>query len=188
MLDAAILRCSQDRVARKTDAECANARRAADAIAAREEEAKRQELEAESERKRDALRQQRERQQQRVAAAEEQAKIEREAQMAAQLTGDSSYAVETTGTLPASTPPGISVGSDSGNTGLRATQPIQPDVCRLDPAGMSDQDLISAYNAFQVEIERRQAASQPPPVAAPPPDDPPVNGGESADLGNESGG
>lgn len=193
LLDAAILRCSENRSVRKTEEVCTNARRAAGIIAAREEDEKRTQLEEESERQREALRQRREREQQRVAVAEEQTRVEQEAQAAQDLIGDSSYVVETSGTLPASMPPGMSVGGDNASsntslntnsnispnasTDLRAVQPRQTDLCRLDPAGMSDQDLISAYNAFQIEIERRQAASTPVPAEQLMPVDSPADSG-----------
>jgi len=56
--DGALARCNQDRKATERDIECANARRAASAIALREERAQREELERESERKLSELRDQ----------------------------------------------------------------------------------------------------------------------------------
>lgn len=60
LLDATMVRCAQDGARTKYDAECLNAREAADRLAVAAEEARREELEAQSERKRLALRQARE--------------------------------------------------------------------------------------------------------------------------------
>jgi len=49
--DGTLVRCNQDRAATAADIECDNARRAAAAIALREEESRRDELELESTRK-----------------------------------------------------------------------------------------------------------------------------------------
>jgi glutamate-1-semialdehyde aminotransferase len=54
--DGTLARCNQDRTASANDLECANARRAAMAIALSEERARREALEAESERLREELR------------------------------------------------------------------------------------------------------------------------------------
>jgi hypothetical protein len=56
MLDAAMVRCLQNRLATRYDAECVNARQAAQLIEAKETRARRAELEARSLRKRQALR------------------------------------------------------------------------------------------------------------------------------------
>lgn len=55
-LEAAVVRCSQNRTESRYDTECVNARQAVSIIEAREERARRDQLEAESESKRDALR------------------------------------------------------------------------------------------------------------------------------------
>ncbi|NNF39807.1 MAG: EexN family lipoprotein [Woeseiaceae bacterium] len=56
LLEAAMVRCSENRSKTRYDAECVNARLAASRIQAREEAARKAELEARSERKREALR------------------------------------------------------------------------------------------------------------------------------------
>jgi len=56
LLEAAVVRCSQDRERTKYDAECMNARQAVARVQAKEEAATKAELEARSERKRSALR------------------------------------------------------------------------------------------------------------------------------------
>lgn len=166
LLDQVIVRCAQNPGSRKTDAECVNARRAIDILAAREEEARRQQLEAESERKRDALRQRKEREQRRLAEYEARAKQEAAEQAATELIGDSTYAVEPGSTLPASTPPGVAMAEDGEPLGVRATQPLQPDLCRLDPGAMADDELMIAYQAIQRELQRRQTSAAPVPPPA----------------------
>ena len=66
MLEAALVRCAQNRSATRYEAECVNAREANKQIAAREEAKRREEFEKQSERKRQALR----RAQQAAATAE----------------------------------------------------------------------------------------------------------------------
>lgn len=55
-LEAAVVRCAQNRERTRYEAECVNARQAVSIIEAREDRARAQALEAESERKREALR------------------------------------------------------------------------------------------------------------------------------------
>lgn len=68
-LEAAVVRCSQNRTESRYETECVNARQAVSLIEAREERARRDRLEAESKSKRDALR----RTQRAAAAARKQA-------------------------------------------------------------------------------------------------------------------
>jgi hypothetical protein len=56
LLEAAVVRCAQDRSSTKYEQECINAREAVKRIETKEEEGRREELEARSERKRRALR------------------------------------------------------------------------------------------------------------------------------------
>lgn len=56
LLEAALVRCTQNRAETRYEAECVNAREAVKLIEARDEAAQRERLEAESQRKRDALR------------------------------------------------------------------------------------------------------------------------------------
>lgn len=79
--ESVLLRCNQDRDTSANDPECVNARRAAAAIAARADEARRAELERESERKREAVRA--------AAAAEQQRQLE--AARAAQAAQEAAY-------------------------------------------------------------------------------------------------
>jgi hypothetical protein len=84
-LEAAMVRCAQNRAETRYDAECMNARQAVSIIEAREERARRDQLESESESKRDALRRT-----QRAAAearrrAAEQEQLRKEAEYLAQF-------------------------------------------------------------------------------------------------------
>lgn len=56
LLEAAMVRCAQDRTRTKYDEECLNAREAANRLAANDREARKEELEAQSARKRKAFR------------------------------------------------------------------------------------------------------------------------------------
>ncbi len=80
MLEAAMVRCSQDRAATRYDAECVNARLAVRRIEAKEEAARRAEFDARSESKRQALRRTQEAaaQARRRAAEAERMRIEAE--------------------------------------------------------------------------------------------------------------
>jgi len=84
-LEAAVVRCAQNRAETRYEAECVNARQAVSLIEAREERARRDRLEAQSESKRDALRRT-----QRAAAearrhAAEQEQLRKEAEYLAQF-------------------------------------------------------------------------------------------------------
>ena len=72
-LEAAVIRCAQNRSESRYEAECVNARQAVSLIEAREERSRRDRLEAQSKSKRDALRRT-----QRAAAAARNQAIERE--------------------------------------------------------------------------------------------------------------
>ncbi|HMB74540.1 MAG TPA: EexN family lipoprotein, partial [Gammaproteobacteria bacterium] len=78
--DGTLARCNEDRAATMDDFECANARRAASAIALREERARRAAYEVESERRLAALREEVERE--RAAAREAQQRAEAAARAA----------------------------------------------------------------------------------------------------------
>ena len=85
MLEAALVRCGQNRVETRYDAECVNARQANRVVMAEEEAKRREAFEEQSERKREALRRT-----QRAAAearrrAEEQQRLREEAEYLAQF-------------------------------------------------------------------------------------------------------
>ncbi len=98
LLEAAMVRCSQDRAKTRYDAECINARQAAARVQAKEEAAEKAALEARSEQKRKALRRTQ------AAAAEarrraaEARRLREEAEYLAQ------FGVEPTGEVEASDP------------------------------------------------------------------------------------
>lgn len=85
LLEAAMVRCQQDRAASRYDQECINAREAVGRIQAKEEEARRVELEARSERKRKALRRTRQAAAEARRRAEEAARLQAEAEYLAQF-------------------------------------------------------------------------------------------------------
>jgi len=80
-----MVRCQQDRAASRYDQECINAREAVGRIQAKEEEARRVELEARSERKRKALRRTRQAAAEARRRAEEAARLQEEAAYLAQF-------------------------------------------------------------------------------------------------------
>jgi hypothetical protein len=85
MLEAAIVRCSQDRSASRYDAECVNARQAVRMIEVKEEAARKADLEAESEKKRLALRRAQEAASQARNRAAENERLRKEAEYLAQF-------------------------------------------------------------------------------------------------------
>jgi len=85
LLEAAMVRCTENRSELRYSAECLNAREAVDRIAAREEAARRAELEAQSERKREALRRAQEAAAEARARAEEAERLRREAEYLSQF-------------------------------------------------------------------------------------------------------
>jgi hypothetical protein len=99
--DGTLARCNQDRDATLRDIECANARRAAAAVAVRAEQARREQLELESERKRAALRDSVARQQQ----------LEQEAAAAAEAAAQAAYEAQWVDPNDAAASPTASAGA-----------------------------------------------------------------------------
>ena len=85
LLEAAMVRCSRDRRETRYDPECVNAREAVNRIEAREEDARRAELEERSESKRRALRRMQEAQAEARRRAEETQRLREEAEYLAQF-------------------------------------------------------------------------------------------------------
>jgi len=104
-LEAAVVRCAQNRAETRYEEECVNARQAVSLIEAREERARRDRLEAQSESKRDALRRT-----QRAAAEARRHAAEQE-----QLRKEAEYLAQFGEVLPART--------DSGDDDLKANVP-----------------------------------------------------------------
>ena len=164
MLEAAMVRCSQDRTATRYDGECINARSAVTQIEAKEEAARRAEHEARSESKRQALRrtQAAAAQARRRAADAEQLREEAEylAQFGAVPTGDTARneGELNTGNLPLAVIPDggndAPVSSGSGNA-MAPTDGGNAPVVTEEPADPPDSDLASIRD----ELQRRNEES-----------------------------
>jgi hypothetical protein len=85
LLEAAMVRCSKDRTATRYDAECVNARQAVQLIEAKEEAARRADLDAQSQSKRQALRRTQEAATQARRRAAEAESLRKEAEYLAQF-------------------------------------------------------------------------------------------------------
>ncbi len=158
MLEAALVRCSQDREATRYDAECMNARQASSQIEVKEEAARRAERDERSENKRQALR----RTQQAAALARRRAteaeRLREEAEYLAQfgvvpLTESSSRETEPeTGNLPLAVIPagetdnGISSGRDDT---LPATEGGNAPGSAAEPEAKPAGDLESIRDELQ---------------------------------------
>ena len=114
MLEAAMVRCSQDRSATRYDAECINARQAVAQIEAKEEAARRAEHEARSDIKRQALRRTQE-----AAAAARRRAIESE-----RLREEAEYLAQF-GVVPTSSNEPQERETDAGNSPLAVIPPAK---------------------------------------------------------------
>lgn len=141
MLEAAMVRCSQDRTATRYDAECINAREAVKLIEAKEEQTRRVDFDAQSERKRQALRKTQEAAAQARRRVADSARLRKEAEYLAQfgvalppesaateeeVVGNSPQAdiPENSGDRTLSSGPGdVIEASDGGNAPVSATVP-----------------------------------------------------------------
>ena len=108
MLEAAMVRCSQNRTATRYDAECVNARQAVKTIEAEKESARREEAEAQSESKRQALRR----------TQEAAAQARRNATEAQRLREEAEYLAQFGVALPTDETAGDDVDQEMGNTPL----------------------------------------------------------------------
>jgi len=148
-----MVRCAQDRSQKKYDAECVNAREAANRLAVRDEEARRKELEAQFERKRRALR----RTQEAVAEARRRADEERRRREEAEYLGIYEPAATddaAVAALPAQPPEmhsQTSQGQLPGNQPGVVVEPSSADVTQDAPLA-SGGDI----NAIREELKRRQ--------------------------------
>lgn len=159
LLEATMVRCAENRAEARYDPECLNAREAVNRIAAREEEARRAELEAQSERKRQALR----RAQEAAAEARRRALEEQRRQEEAELLGpfapppEGEPQAQPRQDAPREEPPADRVNAE-GAPGETAQQVLPEEVAS--PVGEESTDL----EAIRRELERRQEDSdQPPP-------------------------
>ena len=102
LLEAAVVRCAQNRAESRYDVECLNAREAVRIIEGREEASRRAELEAESERKRQALRRTQEAAAEARRRAEAERRLREEAEYLAQFGESPADVPVTPADMPAS--------------------------------------------------------------------------------------
>jgi len=148
-----MVRCAQDRSQKKYDAECVNAREAANRLATREEEARRKELEAQFERKRRALR----RTQEAVAEARRRAEEERRRREEEEYLGIYAPAGTEDGTVAQASgdsrtvpPPPIQGQLQGNQPGMVVESPSSDAVTETPEASGGD------INAIREELKRRQ--------------------------------
>lgn len=164
LLEATMVRCVQNRSEARYDPECLNAREAVNRIAAREEAARRAELEAQSERKRQALR----RAQEAAAEARRRALEEQRRREEAELLGP--FAPQPEGTPesgprpseeesqaepPREQPPSTEPAAEPPVQAPSTDQSPQPADSESLPVGDQPSDL----EAIRQELERRQQDS-----------------------------
>ena len=151
LLEAAMVRCQQNRQQSRYDQECINAREAVSRIQAKEEEAKRVELEARSERKRQALRRTQQAAMEARRRAEEADRLRKEAEYLAQF-----------GALPSTDEPGAEgdVGLPEGNLPIAVV-----------PEADAQQETGSAYNDVVLPTDGGNA-----PIAESTPEEEPDDG------------
>ena len=146
LLEAAMVRCSQDRAKTRYDAECINARQAVARVQAKEEAADKAELDARSERKRRALR--------RTQAAATEAR--RRAAEAERLREEAEYLAQF-----GVAPPGTEAADDSLSEG-NVPVAVVPEAVEQPVVGDADADFEPAAdggNAPLVDTAAEPAAS-----------------------------
>ncbi len=131
LLEAAMVRCSQDRDKTRYEPECVNARAAVQQVEAKEEQARRAEVEARSESKRQALRRAQEAAAEARRRASEAERLRKEAEYLAQfgvelstdakLPGDEA---ETGGNTPGAVIPETTVPTEGANVRERVQVPV----------------------------------------------------------------
>jgi len=144
LLEAAMVRCSQDRAKTRYDAECVNARQAVARVQAKEEAAERAELEARSERKMKAFRRTRE------AAAEAQRQSDEERRLRQEAEYLAQFGVEPTGAEEVTDP------LSEGNLPVA----VVPEVAEEAEVDGADAELESATDGDNAPIP--DAAPEPP--------------------------
>ncbi len=153
LLDATMVRCSQNRSSSKYEADCVNAREAINRMALAEEKARRAELEAQSERKRRALR----RAQEAAAQARRQAAEARRRRQEADYLSQFESAPDgaTGGTAQPNPVPGETLAPDPAEPLVEPAPVIQPSSVPApapEPASEEGTDLES----IRQELKRRQ--------------------------------
>ena len=165
LLDTVLAECTVGDEKIRASQNCKNARRAVDAVAAREEEEKQEvDLEAESERKRAALRRRQDTRDQQQQAVEDLAEISAAEKEAEELTGSADYADELLPDEPEVLPPTTPMGAvmESEKTGEAPLPGLrQTDVCSIDPSALTDADLETLLSALRDEWQYRQSQLDP---------------------------
>jgi len=153
LLEAAMVRCNQDRSSSKYNQECINAREAVKRIQAKEEEARRRELEVRSEEKRRALRR----------TQQAQAEARRRAADAQRRREEAEYLAQF-GVLP----PTDDAAGDTlpeGNLPIAVVPEAQID----ETPGLAYGDALPASDGGNAPAVRAEPAPQPTPQPSPPP-------------------
>ena len=168
-LEAAMVRCAQNRSETRYDAECVNARQAVSIIEAKEERARRDALEAQSERKREALwRTQKAAAEARRRAAEAEQR-RKEAEYLAQF-GVLPPTVEENGAEEAANMPGavIPTGPEAGTSEQQETNVVFDELPPRNPAEsatdggnapVAAEDAAGNLSDVRDELRRRNEAS-----------------------------
>jgi len=159
VLEAALVRCAQNRSETRYEAECVNAREANKLVTAREEAARRAAFEEQSERKRQALRRAQEAAAEaRRRAAEAQRRREEAAYLAqfGQLPPEQSETSPgpATGNVPiAVIPEPATAASPAGDAGY--SQPLEPPATDASNAPVAEQEAPSDLGEIRDELRRR---------------------------------
>lgn len=140
LLEAAMVRCARDRRESRYDPECVNARAAVDRVQAREEEARRLELEARSENKRKALRRMQQAQEEARRRAEEAERLRKEAEYLAQF-----------GELPPSGEENVEEAMPAGNVPIAVVPEAESESVTAPPQDEVEPSVVGS-NAPTVEI------------------------------------
>ncbi len=151
LLEAAMVRCSQDRDKTRYDPECVNARAAVQQVEAKEEQARRAEVEARSESKRQALRRAQEAAAEARRRAAETERLRKEAEYLAQfgvaLPADAKLPgndAETGGNTPGTVIPDTPVPNEGATVGERVQVPVDganaPVAVQSDDGSTSEND------------------------------------------------
>jgi hypothetical protein len=137
LLEAAVVRCAQDRSSSKYEQGCINAREAVKRIEAKDEEGRRAELEARSERKRQALRRTQQATAEARRRAEESARMREEAEYLAQFgvlppSENEDEETDSEGNLPTETYGDALPAVDGGNAPVAEPVPEEEPATDLD--------------------------------------------------------
>jgi len=155
LLEAAVVRCAQDRTESRYKTECLNARQAVSIIEAREERERAAVFEAQSERKREALRRTQEAAAEARRRAEEAERLRREAEYLAQFGELPPAPEEETGekTHLSTNAPGAVIPDDTApSNNLEASNPGSGE------RAASAESLPTDLDAVREELQRRSEA------------------------------